>query len=436
MRTKYFRWVTADPKTRAGRERCQATPLDEQVVSAQMKEDYVCDDSWETKDPPMPAIDLPLHPREQAVFLLHAAAEIEHALMVQYLYAAYSVRIPPEPIPTGVTIKVDHGPDKVDDEPERLEQRHLILWRDILIEIAREEMSHLVTVQNLLRLLGGPLNFEREDSAFHSSLYPFRFKLERLSLGSLAKYVTAERPIVFTGHPDEPLIRRIDCEAFQANDRVRVIQVGGIFKDLREVFTDKLEPEDFRTDTDEYQAHFDDWGYQPWQSNLHGEPLIVRTLRGPDLRASAVEAIDAIAEQGEGFDVSTAGPESHFERFLSLYKEFASVRESLSGIGSDWEPTWAVATNPNTTGRRKPARKGTCPVSYSLENDVQLGLKSSRIENKQAKAWARLFNMRYRMLLNYLQHFLLQTDGRYEDSGDRRLHVDCCCSGPSMRCGG
>src|SRR5215210_8295264 len=29
------------------------------------------------------------------VFLLHTAAEIEHALMVQYLYAAYSLRAPP-----------------------------------------------------------------------------------------------------------------------------------------------------------------------------------------------------------------------------------------------------------------------------------------------------------------------------------------------------
>lgn len=40
-----------------------------------------------------PMHDPPLAPRDEAVFLLTAAAEIEHALMVQYLYAAYSVRV-------------------------------------------------------------------------------------------------------------------------------------------------------------------------------------------------------------------------------------------------------------------------------------------------------------------------------------------------------
>src|SRR4051812_20360599 len=38
----------------------------------------------------LPTHDPPLAPRDEASFLLHVAAEIEHALMVQYLYAAYS----------------------------------------------------------------------------------------------------------------------------------------------------------------------------------------------------------------------------------------------------------------------------------------------------------------------------------------------------------
>lgn len=41
----------------------------------------------------VPMHDPSLEPRDEAVFLLTAAAEIEHALMVQYLYAAYSVRV-------------------------------------------------------------------------------------------------------------------------------------------------------------------------------------------------------------------------------------------------------------------------------------------------------------------------------------------------------
>ena len=34
----------------------------------------------------------PMSPRDEAIFLLHTAAEIEHVLMVQYLYAAWSLR--------------------------------------------------------------------------------------------------------------------------------------------------------------------------------------------------------------------------------------------------------------------------------------------------------------------------------------------------------
>ena len=40
----------------------------------------------------MPVHDPPLAPHDEAVFLLNIAAEVEHALMVQYLFAAYSLR--------------------------------------------------------------------------------------------------------------------------------------------------------------------------------------------------------------------------------------------------------------------------------------------------------------------------------------------------------
>src|SRR5215203_586456 len=76
------------------------------------------------------------------VFLLHTAAEIEHALMVQYLYAGWS--LPPD------------GADLV--------RR----WRREVLQVAREEMAHFVAVQNLLRFVGGPLNFDREDFPYRT----------------------------------------------------------------------------------------------------------------------------------------------------------------------------------------------------------------------------------------------------------------------------
>ena len=95
-----------------------------------------------------PLHDPPLEPRDEAVFLLTAAAEVEHALMVQYLYAAYSVRV--------------RGPNAAE----------LQKVQDLLLQIAREEMGHLITVQNLLHLVGGPLNLGRDRAPYTSTAAP------------------------------------------------------------------------------------------------------------------------------------------------------------------------------------------------------------------------------------------------------------------------
>ena len=41
---------------------------------------------------PIPSVKDAASPKEELVMLLKIAAEVEHALMVQYLYAAYSVK--------------------------------------------------------------------------------------------------------------------------------------------------------------------------------------------------------------------------------------------------------------------------------------------------------------------------------------------------------
>jgi hypothetical protein len=236
-----------------------------------------------------------------------------------------------------------------------------------------------------------------------------------VSLSSLAKYVTAERPIDISHLPEDrqELVREINDQAREANDGIDVIQVGGIFADLVKVFQ-KLDPtQDLRSDTAAYQAGFEDWGYEPRSGDKDmGERLIVRRLEGENLRDAAIDAIKAIAEQGEGFDEPSDNTESHFERFLFVYEE---LREAQNG-NPDWQPAWPLTTNPNTTGpRKKPPRK-SCPVTTAEEDQ----LTSGRITNPRSHAWAQLFNLRYRMLLNYLQHFLLFN----EDSSQARLYLE------------
>src|SRR5689334_20827302 len=83
-----------------------------------------------------PHHDAFITPQDEAIYLLHIGAEVEHSLMIQYLYAAYSL--------PGQNIPVTQLPE-------------VLKWRQTILDIAREEMGHLVTVQNILHLIGGPL---------------------------------------------------------------------------------------------------------------------------------------------------------------------------------------------------------------------------------------------------------------------------------------
>ena len=113
-----------------------------------------------------PLIPPELSPHQYAILLLYIAAEVEHVLMVEYLYAAYSLG--------GPQVPVEH-------------RAQVAQWRETILGIAKEEMGHLLTVQNLLRCLGGPLNLDREDYPWDSAFYPFPFRLERLTRNSLAE---------------------------------------------------------------------------------------------------------------------------------------------------------------------------------------------------------------------------------------------------------
>lgn len=123
--------------------------------------------------------------RDYTAILLHVAAEIEHSLMVQYLFAAYSLGGP-------------QVPSELRDEVRA--------WKETILGVAKEEMGHLMTVQNLHTALGLPLNLDREDYPWGSEFYPFDFTLQRLTLDSLATYVCAESPADWSG-PEADEIR-------------------------------------------------------------------------------------------------------------------------------------------------------------------------------------------------------------------------------------
>ena len=344
-----------------------------------------------------PTHDPPLQPRDEATFLLTAAAEIEHALMVQYLYAAFSLR-PLTGDPNFARIKA---------------------IQETLIQIAREEMGHLITVQNLLTLIGAPLNFGREHSPYASQIYPFRFKLEPVTTHSLAKYVVAESPAElppdFTEDDRRLLEETIEPEADAANDGHPVQHVGPIFARLEMLFRDSvsgLGDPDFIHGGDRRQGLYADWGYDA-EGQQQGERLIIDAFDGADvgaLRTAATNAIKAIGGQGEGFDPSPAGMESHFERFFKIYRDFGAL------VTAGAQPTWLLPTNPNTS----PQPDASAASELMPEAMIAAHEEQGRITHPRARSWAQLFNLRYRLLLGMLSHFLRLEQDLYEGPGPRR----------------
>jgi hypothetical protein len=110
-------------------------------------------------------------PYLELVRLLRESAEIEHALMVQYLYAAFSVKSQYAGI-VGVAFANART----------------------LLGVAIQEMQHLNYVSDLLTTLGAAPNLTSQDFPYDPDIYPFPLNLERLSRQSLAKYVYTEAP--------------------------------------------------------------------------------------------------------------------------------------------------------------------------------------------------------------------------------------------------
>ncbi len=296
-------------------------------------------------------------PRDEAIFLLHTAAEVEHALMTQYLYAAYSVD-------TGLP---DGAP-----------------WQRRILGVAREEMGHLMTVQNVLHALGGPVNLEREDYPFESRLYPFPLHLTRLSLESLGRYVLAEMP------PGESL-SAVETEAVQEiRDRLgetepRVNRVGELYGRLIGI-VESLPAEDFDPSVSGFQALAEDWTASGTPRTGSFDVLIPRATS----KDEALAALRQIAEQGEGV---TRGPDSaaHFDIFLHLYTEIRNA-----GV----DPSLPVPKDPNT-------------MRFASDNNA------GTITHPQAKRWAEFANSRYRLLLGFLSHFLQTPGPIYTATGER-----------------
>jgi hypothetical protein len=321
-------------------------------------------------------------PAHTAVFLLKAAAEIEHGLLVQYLYAKYSLNPPPVP-------------------PN---------WATTIRGIALQEMDHLATVQNMLLSL--KINdfepyFDRANFPIpkdHEAFYPYPFRLEPFTGDSLAKYVSVESPLPQTIQ-DPALRSELDpvIQRAQAVTGMRTFgHVGNLYAYLYWLFlpddnyagpwpnfpTDwfrRYRPNyhvtaaDFVTDVarlDQLQIYFkeveaNDGNAPNYPHNDNGSHRWVFAVKNAE---DALRAIAQIAIQGEG---TVMAMDSHFLEFLGVYRQLALFTPPAGGSVHRAVPTDPhLRTDPDTPG----------------------GL----IVNTVTRLWAGLVNTRYLMLLQEL----------------------------------
>lgn len=271
-------------------------------------------------------------PREEAEFLLQAAAEVEHQFIVQYLYAAYSLDT------------------AAGGEAGQVAQQ----WQRRLIRIAVEEMGHLITVQNLLLCIGAPPHLERITD-FRAPVEPLTPVLEPFSRTFIERFLVAECP------SEDVLPEEVSEEV-----RAAVDQVGALYAMLRWLFfpSDEaageaglpadgtlppgrhLAPADFADPVilDDGINTANDWF-------AFGRVLVLPERPGPaasasDIAAVAEAALRQVAEQGEGAGARPEGEvdqDSHFAHLRDIFHEVLAWEKAGSSL-----PVLPVPTNPHT----------------------------------------------------------------------------------------
>ena len=116
--------------------------------------------------------------RKTLTYLLCEAAELEHGLMCEYLYAAFSLKTKPDE-----TLPAEHL--------ETVER-----WRSVVLGVAAQEMLHWALVNNILTAVGSAPYVARPHMPHQAKGYPAGVQLALVPFGerALRHFLFLERP--------------------------------------------------------------------------------------------------------------------------------------------------------------------------------------------------------------------------------------------------
>jgi len=301
--------------------------------------------------------------REQLWSLLIEAAQIEHMIMCQYLYACFSLKTDP-------------------DEGLTAEQAEAVArWQETMTGIAIEEMLHLALVMNVMTAIGAAPSLSRPNFPRHSQFLPpgVEFALLPFGADALTHFLYLERPegmermdaaeFVPAAPPPEPVGQAEVMPRIQGFSTV-----GHLYRGIEQGLSDLADRLGQRV-------------------LFVGEPRAQATpdrFRWPQLiavtdLASARAALDEIIEQGEG--ARGDWRPAHYGRFFGIWNEYQKLRQQ--------DPSF------------EPAR----PVMPAFtQQPFDIDEPQPQPTDAVTREVAELFSLGYEVLLQVLTRFFTHTD--------------------------
>ena len=300
--------------------------------------------------------------REALIYMICQAAELEHALMCEYLFAAFSLK------------------DRVDEGVSEAQLAAIKRWRSTVLGVAAQEMLHLALTANMLSALGASPHLSRPNLPQPARHYPASVRLALLPFGeqALRHFMYLERPEGMDLDDAEGLDAVSGAAPIMSEDEIvprlqDFATVGHLYRSIESGFGHLVEK--FGAD----RVFVGPPQAQVTQANFSWPQLTPVT----DL-ASATAAVEAIVEQGEG--PRGDWRQAHFGRFVGVLDEFLALREA--------DPTF------------EPAR----PVAAATVRPSERDAGGLLIDDPVTARVADLGNVVYEVLLLVLYRLLSRID--------------------------
>jgi Ferritin-like len=252
-----------------------------------------------------PEPPLRVESREELVYLLGEACELEHGLLCEYLYAQFSLK---RSVQEGVT-------------PEQLAR--IQAWELAIIDVVKQEMLHLSLATNILTAIGAAPHFERPNFPILSRWYPPDVQIALVPFGERAL-----RHFMFLERPEGMSLR--DAEGFGAVGHMRPLSnddpqltggaeewhtVGHLYRGIEQGLAHLV---DRYGDSDVFIG--------PPNAQATTQVFEWPELSAVTSLASASSAIEIIVEQGEGARGDWIN--SHFGKFVGILEDYLAVRRA------------------------------------------------------------------------------------------------------------